>query len=651
MRCMLLVCVLAFAGGAADASRAEPPPIEAYAAYPAASNLSLSPSGRRAAFLVANKAGRRIVVQEVGGKVLATVDPGALKLRGIRWAGEQFLLITSSSTTNLGMDWGFKHELDHVEILDLQTLKTVVAFEHTPKISNIVQGTFGVAEKGGRWYGYFGGITLAGDTGAMGAVYANHGYPDLYEVDLETGAARIAAHGSEREHRWVVGPDGQVIAHSEYDEKTGDWRLLAGPGSGGREILALRTPLGEINLIGQGRTAGTVLVVDGSGTDEVYEEVSLADGKIQPLLAGRILAAVIFDENTGLLLGAQARDPEDAVLFDAERQAKVRGAFNAFPGRRATLLAYDPNFDEMIVETDGGDDSGAFWYIDIPKHAALPLGAMHPDIPPAEVGPTRMFSYKAADGLALEGVLTLPPHGGFKGLPLVVMPHGGPLWARDDVGFDPWPQAYASRGYAVFQPNYRGSGGYGLAFVHRGYGEWGRKMLSDMSDGVAALAGAGIVDRNRACIVGISYGGYAALAGVTLQHGLYRCAVAVAGVSDMPAMRRWELDRRGEGDSETRREWRTAIEGQDKDGPELAAISPARLADRADAPVLLVHGTDDTVVPIDQSRRMASALKAAGKPVTLLEISGQDHWLSDEAGDLKMLSAAVDFVQKHNPPN
>jgi dipeptidyl aminopeptidase/acylaminoacyl peptidase len=139
-------------------------------------------------------------------------------------------------------------------------------------------------------------------------------------------------------------------------------------------------------------------------------------------------------------------------------------------------------------------------------------------IEPEQVGPISTVAYTAADGLELDGILTLPPGREAKDLPLVMLPHGGPH-AYDEVAFDWWAQAFASRGYAVFQPNFRGSTNRDDAFVRAGYGEWGRKMQSDISDGLQALADKGIVDPKRACIVGASYGGYAALAGVTLQQG------------------------------------------------------------------------------------------------------------------------------------
>ena len=253
-----------------------------------------------------------------------------------------------------------------------------------------------------------------------------------------------------------------------------------------------------------------------------------------------------------------------------------------------------------------------------------------------------------ADGLPIEGVLTLPPGSTGKGLPVVVMPHGGPIGFHDQIGFDWWAQAFASRGYAVLQPNYRGSSGYGLPFQNKGMGEWGGKMLTDMSDGLAALTQAGIAAPGRACIVGASYGGYAALAGVTVQQGLYRCAVSVSGPSDIGA----DMASRGDSDYSPGGRYSQKLFGVRSAGAAaLGPISPLRQARRADAPILLIHGKDDTVVPFVHSLSMNTALKDAGKTVRFVATEGEDHWLSKEATRVQTLEESVGWVEQYNPAN
>ena len=175
-------------------------------------------------------------------------------------------------------------------------------------------------------------------------------------------------------------------------------------------------------------------------------------------------------------------------------------------------------------------------------------------------------------------------------------------------------------------------------------------MQTDLSDGVRYLSAQGVVDAKRVCIVGASYGGYAALAGVTLETGVYRCAAAVAGVSNL---KRFLQSRTFAGyrDNSTLRYWTRLLGVESQKDPELAEISPILNLDRLTAPVLLVHGRDDTIVPYDQSIFMAAALKAAGKPVEFVTLNGEDHWLSRSDTRLQMLTAVVAFVEKHNPPD
>ena len=218
------------------------------------------------------------------------------------------------------------------------------------------------------------------------------------------------------------------------------------------------------------------------------------------------------------------------------------------------------------------------------------------------------------------------------------------------MSFDWWAQALAAEGYAVLQPNYRGSD-LNRKWIEAGYGEWGRKMQSDLSDGLGYLAAQGIVDPQRACIVGASYGGYAALAGVSLQSGIYRCAVAVAAVSDPANMLRWVARKESYGTKIGTRYWERFLGVQDPGDKKLDAISPLKQADRITVPLLLIHGREDSTVPYEQSTDIVKALKRAGKTPAFITLEQEDHYLSRSATRLQMLKASMEFLEKYNPPD
>ena len=399
-----------------------------------------------------------------------------------------------------------KQELSSAVVLNLRTHKSLVVFDRTHEhVDHRVIGDYGSAQIGGRWYGYFGGFTLEEMVGVVDEGYANEArisdgvmaiIPDLYRVDLETGALLKVATGDLGTVRWLIGPQGDIVARELYDDRTGNWKIKVG-GFAGRVIASGQDKFQSEALLGLGRTPDSILISRDDGDRLLTEEWPLSGGPAKPAFDDRSDESLIQDPTTGLWIGTMADGDETTPsLFSPALEAKVRGALRAFPGYRASLKSWNSDFSRMIVFTDGGDDSGTYWFVDIAKKSAVPLGAAYPTVTPAEVGPVRMVDWKAADGLALHGVLTLPPGRPAKNLPLVVMPHGGP-GARDYPEFNYRAQAFASRGYAVFQPNFRGSTGYDDALFQAGYGEWGRKMQTDISDGVAELARQGVIDPKR----------------------------------------------------------------------------------------------------------------------------------------------------------
>jgi dipeptidyl aminopeptidase/acylaminoacyl peptidase len=619
-------------------------PLEAYGKLPGVQMAALSPSGARYAIVGDVGKERRLAVIDASGKPLVVAPLEDHKVRDIAWAGEDHVLVFTSLSTGLGPRFKLlKYEVGQLLVLNLKTGKNFWALSEGGESGNGVWGYHGVRQVNGRWYAYLGGLKFQKSPTTNRYIFKDD-HPDLFRLDLDTGVARLMAEDDAgyTVKSWVIGADGEIAAILDYDRKDGAWRIR----NAARAVIAQGIDqFGDTLLAGKGRNEGTVLYRErGEGGEDAWTEVRLDTGEKLILFRGVRIAEQFRDPRTNIFIGYRRdADRPDNRFFDEVAQDRVRATQLAFPGMNVRLKSWSQTFDKFLVFTDGPGDPGTWWLADTRTGRADEVGRAYPQVRSADVGPVQVVKYTAADGLPIEGVLTLPPGREAKGLPLVVMPHDGPA-ERDYPEFDWRAQAFASRGYAVFQPNFRGSEGYGAQFRDAGDREWGRKMQTDISDGVAELARRGIVDAKRACIVGQAYGGYAALAGVTLQNGLYRCAVGIAPISDLPRMRNYlgyKVGRVGPG----LRNFRAEV-GSEED---LAAVSPARLAARTDAPVLLIHGKDDTEVPIEQSRVMEKALRAAGKPVQFLELAGEDHWLSREETRLAMLRAAVEFVEKHNP--
>ena len=624
---------------------APPPPLEAYGRLPAITSLSLSPSGQRLASIGDLNGKRVVLVRTVAGAVLFASPVGKDKVRTIDWVDEDHVLITVTGTGSFGnIDIS---EFVFTLCVNLKTHKATWLFGDNPKFLTFHFGIERTLVLNGKPYVYARNVPREGRTGASRIAdqlssYWTRGYPDLFRIDLDSGAVEVAAKGSETVHDWTVAPDGSIAAFANMDLSSNNFTVYRGD----TPIFSRKSPRLTLGLAGLGRRPDTILIEDSGSEGAQLLEVDGA-GSVQTLFPDQNITSRYRNPTTGLLIGVSL-DHQIPTLFDKTLQARIDAATKPFAGRTIFINNWTDDLNTMVLHTQGAGDSGTYWLVDLKTHAASIIDNDYPGVSPEQTATARRYDYKASDGFALNGVLTLPPGPARKGLPVVVLPHGGPIGVYDEVAFDWMAQAFASRGYVVFQPNYRGSGGQGPAYEQAGYGEFGRRMLTDMTDGLAALARDGVVDAKRACIVGFSYGGYAAMAGITVQQGVYRCAVAGSGVSDLPLFLDWEEQRAG-WKSESVRFWREAMGVGKAGAPPVASISPARLAARADAPLLLIHGRNDTVVPLLQSEQMERAMRGAGKSVQLVVTEGEDHFLSIQETRIATLKAAVEFVQKHNP--
>ncbi len=637
-----LVCALLCFGTPSHAK--EPVPLSAYGELPAVEMMALSPGGQRIATITRIKHKRHLLVID-NGKPLSTSPIADMKVRSLNWASDDILVGVHSITFD--MPFGFttdKAELFGAIIMRHGDPKPDIVFATSPSLSNAIFGYHGIRQIKGQWKGFFSGIRYKRSGDSTGWEF-DHGRRALFAVDLAKNRPDLVAPAAieGHSHGWLVDGDGKAAAVLDKSDR-GGWEIR---NANGTRLAYGNDPSGAVGLVSLGKHGDSVIygLEDSQAGLDRWFEVPLTGGTANEVFAGIDVENLFVSPSNGNLLGYVATEDnkKTAVLFDAKHQANVQKVFRAFPKLDLAIIDRTPDFSKFIVLTRGNGDSGTYYFVDLDTSRAEPIGYERPLIFAEHVGPISTVTYKADDGLELDGILTLPPGRDPKNLPIVMLPHRGPA-SHDVETFDWWAQAFASRGYAVFQPNFRGSTNRNLAFENAGHGQWGRKMQTDISDGLAELVKRGIADPKRACIMGAGYGGYAALAGATLQQGIYRCAVAVAPVSDLRDMYWTRYNQSGR--SKMTKFNHLRVLG---DPTKFDEVSPRKRAREANAPILLIHGKDDTVVAFEQSTRMVDALKSAGKPYEFVVLHEEDHWLSKSATRQQMLEEAMRFVQKHNP--
>ena len=312
-------------------------------------------------------------------------------------------------------------------------------------------------------------------------------------------------------------------------------------------------------------------------------------------------------------------DQPHTEFIDPEAAAIDRAMDQAVPGTFHHVVDTARDGHLLLIRSFSDVEPGIYHLLDMSKHELTAIGRVNSALSRATLAPTKPVVVPGPGGISMHGYLTLPV-GTTPGQPIaaVVFPHGGP-YARDAWGFDDLVQLMANRGYAVLQVNFRGSTGYGREWRRAGHQAWGTIMHEDITAGARWLVSQGIADPTRMCIVGWSYGGYAALTAAMKEQHLYRCAVSIAGVSDLSQLARDDSGFYGGRDA--------VRDATGSDKAQLAAQSPVLHADQIKIPVLLVHGDDDSTVRLSQSEAMAKALRQHGVPNELVVIKGGEHSL------------------------
>jgi dipeptidyl aminopeptidase/acylaminoacyl peptidase len=363
---------------------------------------------------------------------------------------------------------------------------------------------------------------------------------------------------------------------------------------------------------------------------------ALRDPNVDPLSIIRSFDAASAPVGAVFMDGIPKTQFFDKTAPEARLQRSLEAAF---AGRKVEVTSTTKDGKLAVVWAGSANNPGEYYLFDTVAKSANLIFSSRGAIDPETMAEVRPVEFKARDGLAMHGYLTLPKGSAGKNLPTVIMPHGGPFGIFDKWEFDDDAQMLAKAGYAVLQINYRGSANYGRSFSHAGSLEWGGKMQDDLTDATKWAVAQGISDAGRICMYGASYGGYASLTGVAKEPQLYRCAVGYVGVYDLPMM---VADKKN--DSKSNATWLREWVGE---GDMLAATSPTNMADRIKVPVLLVAGEEDKIAPAAHTKKMENALRKAGGSVETLYVASEGHGFYVEANKRAYYTKLLAFLGRN----
>lgn len=431
----------------------------------------------------------------------------------------------------------------------------------------------------------------------------------------------------------------QSKLHVHRDQSSG-WTLINDSTESGVDSV----PLG----VDQTGNHAFLVTEHKTGTSSV-ERYEIATGKREEVYrnpdSDPVWSIYSFDGNVPLGAYYNATRPRP-VIWNATHPdvPMLRQIYNAFPGNLVHVTSASNDRNLAVVKVGSDKDPGAFYLFDRAAKKAVLLARSRSWLSALPVSATKDIQFTARDGTKLHGLLTLPPDTVATSLPMVVIPHGGPYEMLDTWSFDEEANLLASQGLAVLRINFRGSGGYGRAFVEQGYRQWGRGMQDDISDATRWAIKEGIADAKRICLYGASYGGYAALMGAVREPDLYQCVAGYAAPYDLAKMYKWGSIRR----SDLGMNYLERVLGKDK--PELTERSPAQQAASIKVPVLLAHGKLDARVAVEHSRAMVKSLRKANAQVELVEYPNEGHGLNIEADQIDFYTRLLGFLDKHIGP-
>jgi dipeptidyl aminopeptidase/acylaminoacyl peptidase len=594
--------------------------------------------------------GQKLVFRERIGKEtyigIKPIDSDAIKRFGLpekhslnwyRWASDNRLLI---SVTGVGYIYGIELPISGLIVYDMVT-------EKSQKLGTAAQGLDGdnilYLDPNGEY------LLMS----IQKSVFDN---PGVYRVGIADNSLTEIIKPQNDIWRWMADDQGIVrmgFAYSRFSTKIyyrrsndQEFRLISKIKDSDTDEEKEESLI-DISRIVAGRDDGYILSNKETGRFALYK-FNYLTREIGDLVFAHpendITGFELTDDGTAIE-SLRYTDARDRIMwFDPLLKKRQESLDAALPGQEAWMQSRSRDGSKFVVLTTSPTDPGSYALFEPKARKLHRFAAVNDLLDPAHLAETKYVRYPSRDGLMIPAYLTLPVGRAAKGLPLIILPHGGPYGVRDTLDYNTEVQFLANRGYAVLQPNFRGSDSYGEDYYKKGEGQIGRAMQDDLDDGMDWLAKDGVIDPARVCIVGSSYGGYAAMWGVIRNPERYRCAASFAGVTDFKAQLKYDSKSLK---SRYAREWKDKVRGEEDF--DLDTVSPAQNAAKLVRPLLLTHGDEDSNVPYSQFKKMMAALKKAKKPVDSHTYEDEGHGFEDHANEKDWLDRLEAFLAKHNP--
>lgn len=609
----------------------------------------ISPDGTKLAYLAANHGKEVLVVMDLANPAAAPKpllqadearESGDRTMSSYRWVGNKHLLMTVLSREDLGFGLG--------------DFSRLVAYNiETGKMTQQAWRGAGGSASTVLHIDHDKGEYLLQRNSTLGSTEIWN-LPEVVRVTIDTGQYSVEQRSNPVVRGWAADGEGIVRAGYGYDGDSGKFRMMYR--SDGKQNFATVFNKADPTFTQDAPTPQVFI----PGTDEAYvmsrhegyERVYKLNLRTMELSKpvyqrdGFDMAGMLPNEDETDIVGYATFDGgHQAVYLDPDLKQIQLFLDEIFGARQADIIDYDRAKRNVIVHAGGTTKHGGFYFYDTQAGKIQLLNWRSNELKDTPMNPVEAVWYTASDGTKIQAVVTYPRHRGRKNLPVVVIPHGGPfgiLSATDQT--EPWNQPLAEAGYLVIQPNYRGSGGYGKEFEMSGRKPdgYGKRMQDDLNDAVSYFAAQGLIDKDRACVMGWSYGGYAAARGAQRDPGVWKCAIAGAGVYDFPMMTAWDRSNLGRFSS-----------GFQATSDDPIGISSARNTDGKWAPILIVAGMRDARIPIEQSRTLVSRLKGSGKKegedFKYIEQKQGTHNLPYDDVHIQWIEEAWAWLDRYNP--